>query len=325
LKFGLVVPNFCGGVRGAEIPKLSDLITFSQKAERLGFDCLWVIDHICVGWPIYSTTWLDPIVTLSALAPVTKTIKLGTSVIVLPLRPPPILAKEIASLDILTGGRVQFGVGNGWWDKEFEACGIPKKERGARSSEGIDIILKLWKEDSLTYDGKFYSFKDVSIVPRPVQKPHPPIWIAGGSAIGKAKEVYQIKADSVLKRVAKYGDVWLSRAYTDLERLSGDWKLVQEYLKDFGKNSSKFTFGHITWVFLTEGKSESTAKEMFAKCLSIPFSDVKKEAVMGTKKEIIKQLEDLRKIGIQYNVLWPTHDDDELLNFLSKEVLPSFA
>ncbi|MFI5419476.1 MAG: LLM class flavin-dependent oxidoreductase [Nitrososphaerales archaeon] len=325
MKFGLVVPNFCGGVRGAEVPSLSGVVDFSQKSERLGFDSLWVIDHLCVGWPIYSTTWLDPIVTLSALAPVTKTIKLGTSVIVLPLRIPPILAKEIASLDILSGGRVQFGVGNGWWDKEFEACGVPKKQRGARSSEGIDIILKLWKEESLTYEGKFYSFKDVSVVPKPIQKPHPPIWIAGGSAIGKAKDVYQIKADQVLKRVAKYGDVWLSRAYTDLDRLSADWKLVQQYLGEFGKSTSKFTFAHITWIYLTEGKSESAAKDMFARCLSIPFSDVKKEAIMGTKKEIIKQLEDLRGIGIQYNVLWPTHDDDELLNFLSKEVLPSFA
>jgi probable F420-dependent oxidoreductase len=325
MKFGLVVPNFCGGVRGTEVPNLGTLVRFAQKSESLEFDCLWVIDHLSVAWPIYSTTWLDPFVTLSALAPVTSRIKLGTSIVVLPLRPPPVVAKEIASVDIISGGRVQFGIGNGWWDKEFEACGIPKSERGVRTSESIDIILKLWSEPSLSYKGRFYSFEDFSIEPRPFQKPHPPIWVAGGSAIGKAQDVYRVRADPVLKRVAKYGDMWLSRAYTNLELLSNDWETVQEYARQFGRDSSSLGFGHITWICLTEGKSEAAVKELFAKCLSIPFSDVKREAIMGTKKEIISQIEALRNIGIKYNVLWPTHEDAELLNFLSKEVLPSFS
>jgi len=325
MKFGLVVPNFCGGVRGAEVPELQDIVRFGQKAERLGFDCLWVIDHLCVGWPIYSTTWLDPIVTLAALAPVTQTIGLGTSIIVLPLRPPPIVAKEIASLDILSHGRVRFGVGNGWWEEEFQSCGISIRERGARTEEGLDIIQKLWAEETVSYDGKFYKFKDVAVVPRPLQKPRPPIWMAGGSAIGQAQTVYQVKASPVLKRIAKFADVWLSRAYTDLDRLSNDWKMLQGYLPDFGRSTKDISFGHITWICLTEGKSEETVQKLFANCLSIPFSEVKKEAVMGTRKEIISQLEQLEEIGIVYNVLWPTHDDDELLNFLSKEVIPRFA
>lgn len=326
MKFGVVVPNFCGGIRGTEVPELQNIVRFGQKSERLGFDCLWVIDHLCVGWPIYSTTWLDPIVTLSALTPVTQTIGLGTSIIVMPLRPPPIVAKEIASLDILSNGRVRFGVGNGWWTKEFEACGVPLQERGARTEEGIEIIQKLWTEDGeVSYDGRFYKFKDVSVVPKPLQKPRPPIWMAGGSAIGKAQDVYQVKASPVLKRIARFADTWLSRAYTDLHLLRNDWKMIQGYLKEFGRSASDIKFGHITWMCLTESKSDSAIQELFSNCLSIPFSEVKKEAVMGTRREIIDQLERLGEIGIEYNVLWPTHDDDDLLNFLSKDVIPSFA
>jgi probable F420-dependent oxidoreductase len=325
MKFGLVVPNFCGGVRGEEVPNLKDIVSFAQKSERLGFDCLWVIDHLCVGWPIYSTTWLDPIVTLASLAPVTQTIRLGTSVIVLPLRPPPIVAKEIASLDILSNGRVVFGVGNGWWDKEFEACGIPKRERGARTSESIEIIEKLWTNENVSYSGRFYNFKDVSIVPKPIQKPRPPIWMAGGSATGKAEEVYQVKANPVLRRVARFADVWLSRAYTNLDLLSDDWKSIQQYLAEFHRKKSDIKFGHITWICLAEGKSESVIRQLFSNCLSIPFSDVKKEAIIGSRSEIVRSLEQLRSIGVEYNVLWPTHDDDDLLNFLSNEVIPTFG
>jgi alkanesulfonate monooxygenase len=147
MNFGLVVPNFCGGVRGREVPSLTRLSKFAQISEELGFEGLWVIDHLLVASPIYSTTWLSPTITLAALASKTSRISLGTSAIVLPIQSPLAVAKEIASLDVLSNGRVKFGVVNGWWDKEFEASNIPKTERGRRMEEYVQIIRRLWTED----------------------------------------------------------------------------------------------------------------------------------------------------------------------------------
>jgi alkanesulfonate monooxygenase SsuD/methylene tetrahydromethanopterin reductase-like flavin-dependent oxidoreductase (luciferase family) len=137
--------------------------------------------------------------------------------------------------------------------------------------------------------------------------------------------VYKVKASSVLRRIAKYGDGWISRAYTDLQSLSRDWRTLQNYMKEFGKDISRMTFAHITWMYLTEGKSEGTARELFSRCLSLPFEDIKKEAIIGSKPEIMKKIEELVNIDVTYLIIWPTGEDYELLKFLSKDVLASFT
>ncbi|MEM4303210.1 MAG: LLM class flavin-dependent oxidoreductase [Candidatus Caldarchaeum sp.] len=325
MKFGVVVPNATGGVRGGELPSMNEVKRFAATAESLGFDGLWVIDHVLTAEPIYSTTWLDPLVTLSYLAGQTNTIRLGTSVIVLPIRVPAIFAKEIASLDVVSGGRVVAGVGNGWWDKEFEVCGVPKKTRGDRVEEYLQIIKKLWTENNASFKGKYYSFEKINLEPKPVQKPHPPIWIAGGSAIGKASDVYQVKAERVLRRIAKYADGWIARAYTDLQQIENDWKTIQRLAREFGRNSDDITFAHINWMCLTDGRTEQEIRQLFARSLNIPFEDTKKEALLGSKREIVDKLEDLAGIGLQYLIVWPTHADYGLLEFLAKDVFPSFG
>ena len=118
---------------------------------------------------------------LSALAGVTRTIKLGTMVLVLPLRNPAYFAKEWATLDLLSGGRSILGVGVGWHEEEFALMGIPHKERGRRMDEMLELVTALWAGDNVTYTGKYYQVKNLTIDPKPAQKPHPPIWIGGGS------------------------------------------------------------------------------------------------------------------------------------------------
>jgi probable F420-dependent oxidoreductase len=132
---------------------------------------------------------------LSALAGVTRTIKLGTMVLVLPLRNPVYFAKEWATLDLLSGGRTILGVGVGWHEEEFGLMGIPHKERGRRMDEMLELVTALWAGDNVTYAGKYYQVKNLTIDPKPVQKPHPPIWIGGHSP-------------AALRRVARLGDGW---------------------------------------------------------------------------------------------------------------------
>jgi len=321
----LVVPNSVGGVNNQNPLQLNEIKKFAAEAEKNGFDCLWVIDHLLTAEPIYSTTWLDPIVTLAYLAGQTQSIKLGTAVIVLPVRVPAVIAKEFASLDVLSGGRTVFGVGNGWWDKEFEVCNIPKKTRGSRVEEYIQIIKELWTSSSASFHGKYYSFDNINLEPKPLQKPHPPIWIAGGSAIGKASDVYQVNAEKILRRIARFGDGWIARAYTNTELIKRDWERIQGYAAEFGRSPAEIVFAHINWMCLTEGRTEQEVRRLFSKNLNIPFEDVKKEAILGTRREIISRIEELAEIGLQHLIIWPTHVDYRLIEFLSKEVIPSFT
>lgn len=325
MKFGVVVPNATGGVRGDVPVSMAEVVRFGRRVEELGFDGLWVIDHVLTAEPIYSTTWLDPLVTLSYLAAQTSRIRLGTSVVVLPLRVPAVFAKEVSSLDVVSGGRVVAGVGNGWWDKEFEVCGVPKKTRGDRVEEYVQIIKKLWTENNATFKGRFYNFENINLEPKPLQKPHPPIWIAGGSAIGKASTVYQVNAERVLKRIARHADGWIARAYTDLEQVENDWKTIQKHASSFGRSSNEIVFAHINWMCLSEGRSEQELRRLFAQSLNIPFEDTKKEALLGTRREIVSKLEGLAGIGLQYLIVWPTHADYALVEFLARDVFPSFS
>jgi probable F420-dependent oxidoreductase len=176
MRFGLRLPSFALGV---EPTSLADMGAYLRRAEDLGFESAFLIDHLLVAPPAYRTTWLEPVSLLAALAGVTRTMRLGTLVLVLPFRDPVAFAKEWATLDWLSGGRTILGVGVGWHEGEFAALRIPFRERGGRMNETLESITALWAGDHVTYEGQFYRFEDLSIDPKPIQRPHPPIWIGG--------------------------------------------------------------------------------------------------------------------------------------------------
>jgi alkanesulfonate monooxygenase SsuD/methylene tetrahydromethanopterin reductase-like flavin-dependent oxidoreductase (luciferase family) len=164
MHFGLRLPSFA---LGEETASLTEMGAYLRHAEDLGFDSALLIDHLLVAPPAYRTTWLEPITLLSALAGVTRTIRLGTLVLVLPFREPVQFAKQWATLDVLSGGRSILGVGVGWMEAEFEAVGIPHRERGARMNELLELITALWTQESVTYAGKYYRVNDLRLDPKP--------------------------------------------------------------------------------------------------------------------------------------------------------------
>ena len=148
-----------------------------RAVERAGFDSVWTGDHVSFHNPLYESLTL-----LASYASITSRLKLGTGVYLLALRQPAIAAKITATLDVLSGGRLIFGVGVGGENpKEFELTSSPHKERGARVTEGIDVVRTLWRDTPASFDGRFTKFSGVSIDPKPVQRPGPPIWIGGRS------------------------------------------------------------------------------------------------------------------------------------------------
>lgn len=164
----------------------------ARQAEELGFADIWVNDHLAVPadapYPP-SASFYEPIVTLTWAAAVTSRVRLGTSVLVMPLRHPVHLAKELATLDLLSGGRLLLGAGVGWLEGEFEALGVPPKERGARTDESIEILRKCWSEEVIDYDGVTIATKMRGIRTRPQPGRRIPIWIGGISAAARRRAV----------------------------------------------------------------------------------------------------------------------------------------
>ena len=219
MRFGLRLPSFA---LGEDTASLADMGAYLRRAEDLGFESAVLIDHLLVAPPAYRTTWLEPVSLLSALAGVTRTMRLGTLVLVLPFRDPVAFAKEWATLDVLSGGRSILGVGVGWHEGEFAALRIPFRERGRRMNEMLEAITALWAGDDVTYEGQFYRFEDLTIEPKPVQRPHPPIWIGGGTQ--PSEKIYGQQVDTirpVLRRIAKYASTWVPHSSATAEMVAG--------------------------------------------------------------------------------------------------------
>ena len=198
---------------GLSIPRLPDgpgLRRFVQRAEQLGFESVLAGDHIILptgGTNQYPYTadgsfsrpaddpFLETMTLLGYLAACTEEIKLGSTVIILPYRNPVVQAKMFASLDVLTNGRMICGVGVGWLEKEFEVLGVPYAERGPMSDEFIQIFKILWTEPDPVFHGRFYHIEGIQFYPKPVQRPHIPIWVGGHTKRAR-------------RRTAKYGDGW---------------------------------------------------------------------------------------------------------------------
>jgi probable F420-dependent oxidoreductase len=191
-------------------PTIDDYIRIAQQAEALGYRSVWLGDHIVIPEQIVApypytkdgavgfarnTPWPDPFVLLAAIGVATKTILLGTSVVIVPYRNPLQVAKAVATVDLASHGRYQFGVGIGWLKEEFDALGEQFSERAARTREYLQVMKALWSGETATFQGQYFSFPTLHTNPLPVQKPHPPI-IFGGESM------------PALKRIADLGDGW---------------------------------------------------------------------------------------------------------------------
>ncbi|MDP6389658.1 MAG: LLM class F420-dependent oxidoreductase [Alphaproteobacteria bacterium] len=182
----------------------------AEKAEAVGLDTLWASDHLILP-PVrvsrypgradgqlpdaWIQAYYQPFSVLNYLAARTRTVRLGTSVLIVPMRNPIEIAAQVAELDRLSEGRFDFGVGVGWFREEFEALGYPFAERGARTDEALALMKTLWSESEATFEGRFHRFSGAKLEPKPMQRPHPPIYVGGSSP-------------AALRRLARFGDAW---------------------------------------------------------------------------------------------------------------------
>lgn len=303
MKFGITIPLH----RGVDVQVNIEL---AKRAEKLGFDSIWISDHVILPEKYkdrFSDTLYDPFVILGYLAAHTDKIKLGTSVLILPYRNPIFVAKMIATLDVLSGGRIIFGVGPGWMSEEFDALGIPFKDRGERTDEYIRIFKELWTKDEHSFKGSFHNFSEIKFYPKPHQKPHPPIWIGGNSK-------------RAITRAVEHGNGWHPVWF-------GPSDMHQEliYLKNIAKDKDRelenFVFSIRNRLrILKEGQKQTKNLERLRGKPTFAF--------YGTKEEIIEYISEFEKIGVSHIAFDIDVDNDEemfaMINTFSKHIMPIF-
>src|SRR3990167_9393964 len=208
----------------------------ARKCDAMGLDSFWTIDRIA-----YDN--LDSLTLLAAAAAVTNKVRIGTSVLLPALRQPALLAKTLASLDFLSGGRLTVGIGFGSRPNDFGALGLPFEHRGSRAEEAIKLIRRLWTEENVTHQGRFFQVTNLTIGPRPIQSPHPPIWMGGS-------------AEAVLRRTARLADGYIcgSSAIQDFPSL---WEKISGLAISAGRNPQEIEKAALTFMAIDENRAKA--------------------------------------------------------------------
>lgn len=325
MKIGVFLPSFL--LHGSPDNGPAAVRTFARAAEDLGFDSLWITDHVVTARRFYRVSWLDALSTLSHVAAVTERVQLGTSVLILPLRQPAVLAKEIATLQYLSGGRYIYGVGVGWYGPEFEACGVHKAERGARTDEMLDATQALLREDEVSYHGRYYQFDDVTIEPHPACPP--PLWMGGGRQVAHAAspEHGDLKP-AVLNRIVR-ADGWIARPTCPPELIRMDLDAIGAERERRGRANS-FTVAHenFTWIEETGSDSDVEAEQQrrFSQLMSDerPWDYIDAVYLAGTIDELQRRIQARIDAGVEYLILHTLTRDLGQLRLLARHVLEPF-
>jgi alkanesulfonate monooxygenase len=300
-RFGVFLPSFVWEGDGPD--RARGIIDFARTVEDLGFDSIFITDHLLAARQFYSVSFLEPISTLSLVAGVTNRVKLGTSVMVLPIREPVLLAKQIATLQFLSENRVILGAGIGWYPPEYAATGVKKSERGPRTDEILDIVTALTEGKTVSYQGRFYSIEDVLIEPKLTRRPD--IWIGGGSQLADAGSPDLPRfVDAVKARILK-AEGWIPRPTCPPEDIARDWAELQAYLIEHGRDPTTVTVAHENFVHLVltddPVKARQEQHDAFLRVMSEARGPeyLEKVYLFGTPEEIVQSLQARIDAGVE--------------------------
>jgi len=317
VKFGLFLPL------SGECADPCFLREASGAAENLGYDVIWVEDHYNLPW---TETTLEAWSTLPAIASWTSGIRLGTCVTPIPLRPPQLLAKAAATVDVLSGGRLEFSGGLGWVEREFRAFGLPWEPlatRARRTREALELVMRLWAEERVSHSGEFYGVREASLLPKPVQRPHPPIWLGGVSR-------------AVLRLVAEIGDAWIPWQPTpEVVRMGADG--VSRLASLAGRIGFKPRVGVVVHAVIARGREEAWAlvppdrleDARGGSRMGSSRSAARAPWVVGSPRDFAERVEEYAEAGAeQFSASFTPRTREKILEeaaLFAKEVMPSFA
>ena len=303
--FGLAMRNF---TTYPEMPDPQGLIAYAVRAEELGFDSVWVWDHIFLGvdppFPV-----LDSLTLLAAVAARTSQIKLGTGVLVLPLRNPVVLAKELSSLDLISDGRLLLGMASGWYKREFDAVGVPFNERGRIMDRNLEILRRLWTEEQVNGEYPPHRLRGSNMSPKP---PQPPVTLIGGYV------------DRVLKRAALNGG-WLTYFYTPAS-FAKSWAKVRRFAEDAGIDPASLLNANQLPIYV--GSSREAVEAPMMEWLGQEWDyaawseSTKEAAIIGTVDECVAQLRTQLAVGVQKLIFIPYRYQMDQVEIIAREIIP---
>ena len=288
---------------------LRRLLEYAELAEDLGFGALSANDHL-----LFPRPWLDGPTALAAALALTERIALATTVALPTVRGPVPLAKSLATIDLLSGGRLIVGVGPGSSARDYAAVGIPFEERWQRLDEAVQALRALWHRDGAPFRGRFYSTEGVTLEPYPTQQPSPPLWIGSwGSEAG-------------LRRAARLGDGWLASAYnTTPEAFAGARERLAEHLRLFGKDPNRFP-NAIATMFFHVTEDSATAERIIRGVLSPTLGrqegELRGRLLVGPAEECAQKLAAYKAAGARQVFLWPVEDELRQLAMFREQIAP---
>jgi len=291
------------------VASVEDARATAERAEAQGWDSLWVGDHVAFTVPIY-----DPLLQLGVLGAFSKRLRLGTSVYLLPLRHPVPVAKQVATLDRMLGGRLEFGVGvGGEFANEYAACGVPLNERGARLSESIELLRKLWTGESVTHAGRIYPLENVRMLPPPAQRPLP-VYCGG-------------RSDGALARIGRLADGWISYVVTAEQYRAGLEKIAAEAARA-RRELAGFHTGHLLFTLVRNSYEDAldAATEHLSRRYAMDFRKAaQRYAALGKPADVAARIAELHRAGVRnviVDVVGRPEERDEQLARLAAEVRP---
>jgi probable F420-dependent oxidoreductase len=297
LRFGVVLP----GVH----------LDAAALAERVGFDSVWNSEHILFHFPLH-----EGLAVLAAYAARTERVQVGTAVLLLALRHPTVVAKSVATIDVLSRGRVVLGVGvGGEYPKEFEACGVPVTERGPRVDESIEVMRRLWSGARVGHKGRFFAFDDVTMEPRPVQPGGPPIWIGG-------------RSEAAMRRAARVADGYYPYLVTP-QRFRENFGKVQQWAEEAGRDPSRIE--PALHLFLSLGRTREEGRAFAIAELSRRYNQsfetiVDRYCAMGTASDCAETVARFLDAGVRHMTFVPLCPEERLtedIEQLARDVVPA--
>jgi len=327
LKLGVFLPSYL--LPGSEQRHGDQIRRFAVHAEELGFESLFITDHLLTARRFYRVSWTEPLMTLAHAAAVTSRVKLGTSVLVLPTHNPVVLAKEIATLQHLSGGRFIYGIGTGWYPPEFESTGGTIQQRGRRTDEVLEASMQLLKAPKQSFEGKYHQFNDITV--EPLTTP-PPVWVAGGRQYAHQASPEQARMDAnVLRRICRW-DGWIARPTSPPDSIAADLDEIDGELKHQGTSRERkgFVVAHENFAWLTEKmQREEVVAEQRARMLAVvsderPWDYIEAVYLTGTIDDVQRRIQQRIDVGVEHLFLHTLTADLSQLDLFARHVLEPF-
>lgn len=278
---------------------------FLSRAEALSFESAWVVEQI-----LGSIRSLEPVTLLTYAAACTERIRLGSAVLLTALRSPVHLAKSIATLDQLSGGRIDVGVGLGGNPRIYPAFGLSASRRAARFAEGVRVMKRLWTEERVTLDGEFFKLQNASMEPKPLQKPHPPLWFGGHHP-------------NALRRGVELGDAFIGAGSVSTKVFLDEVKILRGLLAERGRDASRFPLGKRVYIAVDRDRARAGRRlgEWFKAFYGRPelAEDV---SVWGEPQECVDRLSEIVVAGVGFLLLNPVFDELEQIELFASALAP---